>query len=115
MAQDNNTPNNNTAVSPPGYGGLSEGGVGDPSAPKEAGPLADTTAAEQGAPRAPAGQGEGGEGAGGHDQEEMPHARTNGNAIPGLLDQSQPIQLESSAEHKSSWSDEGGTGEAGAG
>jgi hypothetical protein len=36
-------------------------------------------------------------------------------AIPGLLDQRRPLHYESSAEHKSSWPDEGGTGEAGAG
>lgn len=115
MAQDKNTPDNTTAVNPPGYGGLSEGSVGDPSALNEAGPPADTTAGEQKAPRAPAAQRECSEGAGGHDEKEMPHARSNDDCLPGLLDQSEPIRLESSAEHKSSWDDEGGTGEAGAG
>ena len=40
---------------------------------------------------------------------------SSNEAIPGVLDESKPLNLESSAEHKSSWPDEGATGEAGAG
>ncbi|WP_437336868.1 hypothetical protein [Sorangium sp. So ce394] len=106
------------AASPPGYGGLSEGTVGDPSA-----------AGQKGAPAAPEGRKgapdareqvardqdveEGDASAGPVD---TPRGGGSSNeAIPGVFDGSKPLNPESSAEHKSSWPDEGATGEAGAG
>ncbi|WP_438000071.1 hypothetical protein WMF26_09575 [Sorangium sp. So ce185] len=122
MAQDERTMNGRApqspAASPPGYGGLSEGTVGDPSA-----------AGQKGAPAAP----EGRKGApdareqGARDQDveegdawagpvDTPRGGGSSNeAIPGVFDGSKPLNPESSAEHKSSWPDEGATGEAGAG
>ncbi|WP_437318993.1 hypothetical protein [Sorangium sp. So ce385] len=126
MAQDERTKEGRApeipAASPPGYGGLSEGTVGDPSA-----------AGQKGAPAQPAAAPEGREGAadgreqaaGGQDVEEgdaspgpvdTPRGGGSSNeAIPGVFDASKPLNPESSAEHKSSWPDEGATGEAGAG
>ncbi|WP_437726327.1 hypothetical protein [Sorangium sp. So ce861] len=129
MAQDERTMEGRAperpAASPPGYGGLSEGTVGDPSAAGAAG--------QKGAPEKPAAAPEGREGApdareqaaGGQDVEEgdaspgpvdTPRGGGSSNeAIPGVFDGSKPLDPESSAEHKSSWPDEGATGEAGAG
>ncbi|WP_437816425.1 hypothetical protein [Sorangium sp. So ce1078] len=123
MAQDERTKQGrgaeSPAASPPGYGGISEGTVGDPSA-----------AGQRGAPASPAAppQGEGAQGAReqaarGQDVDEgdaapvdTPRGGGSSNeAIPGVLDASKPLNPESSADHKSSWPDEGGTGEAGAG
>ncbi|AUX29902.1 MULTISPECIES: hypothetical protein [Sorangium] len=117
------------AASPPGYGGLSEGTVGDPSAAGQKGAPAEPT---KGAPAEPAATPEGREGAAGareqaaHGQDveegdaspgvDTPRGGGSSNeAIPGVFDGSKPLTPESSAEHKSSWPDEGATGEAGAG
>ncbi|WP_437679214.1 hypothetical protein [Sorangium sp. So ce131] len=122
------------AASPPGYGGISEGSVGDP-----------TTSGQKGT--APGAGSQGSAGAGGEREQARDQGRAgaagereqargqrdaveggaeeavdtprNGGSgnevIPGVLDANRQVNYESSAEHKSSWPDEGGTGEAGAG
>ncbi|XXX79490.1 hypothetical protein WMF30_12020 [Sorangium sp. So ce134] len=128
MAQDERTMQGrgpeSPAASPPGYGGISEGTVGDPSAAGQAG--------QKGAPAKPAAPqadesapGAREQAASGQDVEEgdaspgpvdAPRGGGSSNeAIPGVFDGSKPLNPESSAEHKSSWPDEGATGEAGAG
>ncbi|WP_437652394.1 hypothetical protein [Sorangium sp. So ce1182] len=139
MAQDERTREGRVAespaASPPGYGGISEGTVGDqggagqggaPAAPQGSAPAA----APQGSAPAAAPQGSAGnpgareKAARGEDleegdaEEDVDTPRGGGSSnevIPGVLDQSKPLTPESSAEHKSSWPDEGATGEAGAG
>ncbi|WP_437579004.1 hypothetical protein [Sorangium sp. So ce887] len=109
------------AASPPGYGGISEGTVGDPSAAGQGGAPAPPAAPPQGegAPgaREPAARGQDvDEGDAAPEPVDMPRGGGSPNeAIPGVLDGSKPLNPESSADHKSSWPDEGGTGEAGAG
>ncbi|WP_437572371.1 hypothetical protein [Sorangium sp. So ce542] len=126
MAQDERTKEGRApqspAASPPGYGGLSEGTVGDPSAAGQKGTPAASAAAPEGREGAPDAREQA---AGGQDVEEgdasagpvdTPRGGGSSNeAIPGVLDGSKPLNPESSAEHKSSWPDEGATGEAGAG
>ncbi|WP_438009016.1 hypothetical protein WME89_10110 [Sorangium sp. So ce321] len=130
MAQDERTREGRVAespaASPPGYGGISEGTVGDPGGAGQGG----APAAPQGSAPAAAPQGSAGnpgareKAARGEDLDEgdaddavdTPRGGGSSNeVIPGVLDQSKPLTPESSAEHKSSWPDEGATGEAGAG
>ncbi|MGK3965878.1 hypothetical protein WMF38_17075 [Sorangium sp. So ce118] len=141
MAQDERTREGRAAespaASPPGYGGISEGTVGDPGGAGQGGAPAaprggaGNPAAPQGGAPAAAPQGNAGnpgareKAARGEDLDEgdaepeavdTPRGGGSSNeAIPGVLDESKPLTPESSAEHKSSWPDEGATGEAGAG
>ncbi|KYG06640.1 hypothetical protein BE21_33710 [Sorangium cellulosum] len=123
MAQDERTMNGRApqspAASPPGYGGLSEGTVGDPSAAGQKGAPAKPAAAPEGAPDAreqATGDQDVEEGDASAGPVDTPRGGGSSNeAIPGVFDGSNPLNPESSAEHKSSWPDEGATGEAGAG
>ncbi|AGP34756.1 hypothetical protein [Sorangium cellulosum] len=123
MAQDERTMNGRAsqspAASPPGYGGLSEGTVGDPSAAGQKGAPAKPAAAPEGAPDAreqAARDQDVEEGDASAGPVDTPRGGGSSNeAIPGVFDGSKPLNPESSAEHKSSWPDEGATGEAGAG
>lgn len=115
------------ATSPPGYGGLSEGGVGDPSAagqdatPPDAAARPQRPAGAKAREQAAQGQGEAGEREAGEREvqtepaEEPRDGGSDNEVIPGVLNGNRQVIYESSAEHKSSWPDEGGTGEAGAG
>lgn len=114
----------NGPVTSPGYGGISEGTVGEPAATGKEG-ATERPAAQQddNSPKPPEGRDE----APGDPKEGAPpEAETDpaaaapddppdSPAIPGLLDPDHPARPESSAEHRSSWPDEGGTGEAGTG
>ncbi|WP_437939777.1 hypothetical protein [Sorangium sp. So ce341] len=126
MAQDERTMNGRApqspAASPPGYGGLSEGTVGDPSAAGQKGAPAEPAAAPEGRKGAPDAREQAArdkdveEGDAPAEPVDTPRGGGSGNeAIPGVFDGSKPLNPESSAEHKSSWPDEGATGEAGAG
>ncbi|AUX40616.1 uncharacterized protein SOCE26_020170 [Sorangium cellulosum] len=107
-------------ASPPGYGGLSEGSVGDPTASGQKGTAPEAAGSQEsagsGGERGEArGQRDVVEG-GAEDAVDTPRNGGSGNeVIPGVLDDKGQVSYESSAEHKSSWPDEGGTGEAGAG
>ncbi|MGK4006849.1 hypothetical protein WMF31_29775 [Sorangium sp. So ce1036] len=111
------------AAGPPGYGGISEGSVGDPSAagqnatPPDAGVRPQGSAGASGArEQAARGEGEAGEREAQTEPVDAPRDGGSGNeVIPGVLHGDGSVTYESSAEHKSSWPDEGGTGEAGAG
>ncbi|XYI00333.1 hypothetical protein ACMHYB_11510 [Sorangium sp. So ce1128] len=131
MAQDERTREGrgpeSPPASPPGYGGISEGTVGDPGGAGQKGaPAAPQGSAPAAAPQGSAGNpGASEKAARGEDLDEgdaepepvdTPRGRGSSNeVIPGVLDQNKPLNPESSAEHKSSWPDEGATGEAGAG
>jgi hypothetical protein len=126
MAQDERTKEGRAAespaASPPGYGGISEGTVGDPGGAGQNGSPAGQKAPPQGGAGAAGGREQAARGEdvneGDVDSDAVDTPRGGGStneAIPGVLDESKPLNLESSAEHKSSWPDEGATGEAGAG
>ncbi|WP_433934582.1 hypothetical protein AB3662_08255 [Sorangium cellulosum] len=124
MAQDERTKEaraaESPAASPPGYGGISEGTVGDPGGAGQNGSPAGQKAPPQRDAGAPKGREQAARGEdvdeGDADAVDTPRGGGSSNeAIPGVLDESKPLNLESSAEHKSSWPDEGATGEAGAG
>ncbi|WP_155798629.1 hypothetical protein [Sorangium cellulosum] len=126
MAQDERTKEGRAAespaASPPGYGGISEGTVGDQGGAGQNASPAGQKAPPQGGAGAPGGREKAArgedvdEGDAGLDAVDTPRGGGSSNeAIPGVLDESKPLNLESSAEHKSSWPDEGATGEAGAG
>jgi hypothetical protein len=108
----------NGPVKSPGYGGISEGTVGEPGATERP-----ATQQDDKSPKPPEGRdeapGEPGEGAPPEADTDpakaVPADPPGSPAIPGLLDPNQPARRESSAEHRSSWPDEGGTGEAGTG
>ncbi|WP_437782809.1 hypothetical protein [Sorangium sp. So ce1097] len=109
-------------ASPPGYGGLSEGTVGDPGGAGRTGQSGCPAAPSQGDAGGPEAREQAARGEDINEGDAAPGAadtpREGGSpneVIPGVLDHSKPLNPESSAEHKSSWPDEGATGEAGAG
>ncbi|WP_437735749.1 hypothetical protein [Sorangium sp. So ce1335] len=111
------------AASPPGYGGISEGTVGDPGGAGQNGAApARPAAPPQGDAGGPEAREQAARGEDINEGDAAPGSagtpRDGGSCnevIPGVLDHSKPLNPESSAEHKSSWPDEGATGEAGAG